>query len=95
MEQRAQGTLQVWAEPFTRLRMGKLFDLRADPYERADITSNTYYDWMLDHAFLVVPSQAYIVKFIETFKEYPPRQKPASFGIDQALETLRETAGGR
>lgn len=75
--------------------MGKLFDLRADPYERADITSNTYYDWMFDHAFLVVPSQTYIVKFIETFKEYPPRQKPASFGIDQALETLRETAGGR
>lgn len=50
--------------------MGKLFDLRADPFERADITSNTYYDWMFDHAFLVVPSQTYIVKFIETFKEY-------------------------
>jgi len=50
--------------------MGKLFDLRADPYERADITSNTNYDWMFDHAFLVVPSQTYIVKFIETFKEY-------------------------
>jgi arylsulfatase len=94
-EQRKPGTLGLWAEPFTRLRMSKLFDLRADPYERADITSNTYYDWMLDHSFLVVPSQAYIVKFIETFKEFPPRQKPASFGIDQALETLQKTAGGQ
>ncbi len=95
MEQRAPGTLATWTEPFTRLRGGKMFDLRADPYERADITSNTYYDWTIDHLFLVVPSQVYIVKFIETFKEFPPRQKPASFGIDQALETLQQTAGGR
>ncbi len=94
MEQRWPGTLQVWAEPFTRLRSGKMFDLRADPYERADITSNTYYDWTMDHLFLVVPSQAYVVKFIETFKEFPPRQKPASFGIDQALETLQQSAAG-
>lgn len=57
-------------------------------HRTADITSNTYYDWTIDHLFLVVPSQVYIVKFIETFKEFPPRQKPASFGIDQALETL-------
>ena len=95
MEQRSPGTLMTWIEPFTRLRGGKMFDLRADPYERADITSNTYYDWIIDHIFLVVPSQAYIVNFIKTFKEYPPRQKPASFGIDQALETLQNTAGGR
>jgi arylsulfatase A-like enzyme len=95
MEQRMPGTLAVWTEPFTRLRGGKMFDLRADPYERADITSNTYYEWTLDHLFLVVPSQAYVVKFIESFKEFPPRQKPASFGIDQALETLQNSAGGR
>jgi len=93
-EQRAAGTLAVWTEPFTRLRGGKMFDLRADPYERADITSNTYYDWSIDHLFLVVPSQVYIVKFIETFKEFPPRQKPASFGIEQSLEILQSTAGG-
>ena len=72
-----------------------MFDLRADPYERADITSNTYYDWVIDHIFLIVPSQVYIVNFIKTFKEFPPRQKPASFGIDQALEALQNTAGGR
>lgn len=95
MEQRAPGTLAVWGEPFTRLRGGKMFDLRADPYERADVTSNTYFDWTIDHLFLVVPSQAYIVNFIKTFKEFPPRQKPASFGIDQALEALQNTAGGR
>jgi arylsulfatase len=94
-EQRMKGTLAIWTEPFTHLRGGKMFDLRADPYERADITSNTYYDWMIDHLYLVVPSQVYVVQFIETFKQYPPRQKPASFGIDQALETLQAGAGGR
>ncbi|WP_341537029.1 alkaline phosphatase family protein [Methanosarcina barkeri] len=56
MEQRATGTLQVWAEPFVPLRIPKIFNLRTDPYERADQTSNTYYDWLLDHAFLLVPS---------------------------------------
>ena len=79
---------------FTHFRGGKRFDLRADPYERADITSNTYYGWMIDHLFLIVPSQTYIVNFIKTFKEFPPRQKPASFGIDQALEALQSMAGG-
>jgi arylsulfatase A-like enzyme len=94
-EQRCPGTLAIWTEPFIHLRGGKMFDLRADPYERADITSNSYYDWVVDHIFLVVPSQFYVTKFIETFKEFPPRQKPASFGIDQALETLQNSAGGR
>src|SRR5512136_547890 len=95
IEQRVQGTAAIWAEPFVRLRAGKMFDLRADPYERADITSNTYNDWGIDHLFLVVPSQAYTVKFIETLKEFPPRQKPATFGIDQALESLQNSAGGK
>ncbi len=93
-EQRCPGTLAIWAEPFTHLRGGKMFDLRADPYERADITSNTYYDWVVDHLFLVVPSQFYVTRFIESFREFPPRQKPASFGIDQALETLQNSAAG-
>ena len=53
MEQRVQGTLRIWAEPFVTLRVPKIFNLRTDPYERADITSNTYYDWLLDHAFLL------------------------------------------
>jgi arylsulfatase len=70
------------------LRIPKLFNLRTDPYERADITSNTYYDWFLDHAFMMVPAQAYVGKFLGTFKEYPPRQKAASFTIDKAIEQL-------
>jgi hypothetical protein len=88
MEQRAPGTLKVWSEPFTSLRVPKIFNLRTDPYERADITSNTYYDWLLDHAFMLVPAQAYVGKFIETFKAFPPRQKAATFTIDRAMEQM-------
>ncbi|MBF2008797.1 MAG: arylsulfatase [Chlorogloeopsis fritschii C42_A2020_084] len=87
-EQRVTGTLQIWAEPFVLLRCPKMFNLLTDPYERADITSNTYYDWLLDHAFLAVPAQAYVAQFLETFKDYPPRQKAASFSIDQVMEKL-------
>ncbi|WP_028113398.1 arylsulfatase [Ferrimonas kyonanensis] len=91
MEQRAQGTMQIWSEPFVTLRLPKLFNLRQDPYEVADITSNTYYDWLLDHAFMFVPAQAYVGKFLETFKEFPPRQKAASFSLDQVMEKLQQT----
>ncbi len=96
-EQRETGTLQIWAEPFTRLRLPKMFDLRSDPYERADITSNTYWDWELAHAYLLVAGQEYIAKFLATFKDYPPAQRPASFSIDQIQEQLNESfknAGG-
>ena len=81
MEQRANGTLLIWANPFTELRVPKIFNLRRDPYERADVTSNTYYDWMLSRAYILVPAQAYVGKFLETFKQFPPRQKPASFNV--------------
>jgi arylsulfatase A-like enzyme len=91
-EQRATGTLQVWSEPFVKLRIPKIFNLRLDPYERADMTSNTYYDWLLDHAFLLVPAQEYVAQFISTFKDFPPRQKAASFTVDQVLETLSQGA---
>ena len=88
MEQRAPGTLLVWAEPFVPLRVPKIYNLRMDPYERADITSNTYYDWMLDNAYLVFAASAVVTQFLETFKEFPPRQKAASFTIDQAVAKL-------
>jgi len=88
MEQRTPGTLQVWAEPFVTLRVPKMFNLRTDPYERADATSNTYWDWLLDHAFIAYAAQALIAQFLATFAEFPPRQKAASFTIDQALEKL-------
>lgn len=92
-EQRQAGTLQIWAEPLVHLRLPKLFNLRADPYERADVTSNTYWDWYLDHAFLLVPAQQYVAKFLATFKDYPARQKAASFTVDQVLETLQRSGG--
>ena len=93
MEQRCPGTMRVWAEPFTPLRVPKIFNLRTDPYEHADITSNTYYDWLIDHAFLVVPTQEIVSKFLGTFREFPPRQKAASFSVDQVLEKLKEGLG--
>ena len=80
--------MRVWAEPFTALRLPKLFDLRADPYERADITSNTYYDWIMSHAFMIYEMQEVVAKQIEDFAKFPPRQKPASFNLDQVMEEL-------
>jgi arylsulfatase A-like enzyme len=93
MEQRAPGTLRVWSEPFTNLRVPKIFNLRIDPYERADITSNTYYDWLLDHAFLLVPAQDYVGRFLLTFRDFPQRQKPATFNMDEVMQKLKESGG--
>jgi arylsulfatase len=90
MEQRAPGTLRIWAEPFVPLRVPKLYNLRTDPFERADTTSNTYYDWFLNHDYIVLASQGIVSDFLETFKDFPPRQKAASFTIDQALEKMSE-----
>jgi arylsulfatase len=90
MEQRALGTLQVWAEPFTVLRLPKLFDLRADPYERADITSNTYYDWTISNMTMLGASVPMTAQYLQSYKEFPPSQRPASFTIDQAMEKLKQ-----
>jgi arylsulfatase len=89
LEQRATGTLQIWAEPYVELRVPKLFNLRTDPYERADVTSNTYYDWVLDHVFLFVPAQSFVADRLQTFAQFPVRQKPASFSLERVLETLQ------
>jgi arylsulfatase A-like enzyme len=88
MEQRRQGTLEIWAEPFVPLRLPKLFNLRTDPFERADVTSNTYWDWLMDSAILVLAASALVGEFLQTFKDFPPRQKAASFTIDQAVAKL-------
>jgi len=93
LEQRVEGTLQLWAEPFTQLRLPLIFNLRRDPFERAQITSNTYYDWLIDRAYLLVPAQAYVGKFLETFKDYPPRQEAASFSLDAVMEKLSDPGG--
>ena len=88
MEQQATGTMRVWQEPFVPLRLPLIENLRRDPYERATITSNTYYDWMLDRVFLMVPAQKYVGEFLQTFKEFPPSQKPASFSLKQVMEKM-------
>jgi arylsulfatase A-like enzyme len=95
MEQRIKGTMQIWAEPFTTLRVPKIFNLRTDPYEMADITSNTYYDWLLEHAFIFVPIQSYVGDFIKTFKDYPPRQSAASFNLDEVMKKMQENNGSK
>ena len=95
MEQRCPGTMEVWAEPFTELRLPKVFNLRTDPYERADITSNTYWDWVFDHAFLLIPAQDYVGQMLQTFAEFPPRQaKSASFSMDQVMAKLQDATTG-
>ena len=88
MEQRVRGGLAVWAEPFTVLRVPKILNLRTDPFERAPDTSNTYWDWLLDRAYLALPAQAIVGDFLKTFMAYPPRQKAASFTIDQVMTKL-------
>ena len=90
MEQRATGTMKVWANPFTPLRLPLILNLRRDPYEIAPITSNTYYDWLLDRAYLLAGAQGYAVKFLATFKAFPPRMKAASFNLEQAMEVMTE-----
>jgi arylsulfatase len=95
MEQRAQGTMRIWAEPFTPLRVPKIFNLRTDPFERADTTSNTYYDWFLDHDFIAAYGTAVATMFLETFKEFPPRHPPASFTITQAVQKLHAFLAGK
>jgi arylsulfatase len=87
--------MQLWAEPFTPLRVPLMFNLRTDPYEFAQITSNTYYDYLLDHAYLLVPAQAYVAKFLMTFKDFPPRQKAASFNLDDVMKQLQENNGSK
>ena len=75
LEQRATGTLSIWAEPYIELRVPKIFNLRTDPYERADITSNTYYDWMLDHVWLFVPGAGLRrAACCRRCVEFPPRR---------------------
>jgi arylsulfatase len=95
MEQRVEGTCQIWAEPFVTLRVPGIFNLRTDPFEFAHTTSNTYWDWMFDHVFLLVPAQHIVARFLATFKDFPPRQKAASFTVDQVMEKLKEGIAGR
>ncbi len=95
MEQKTEGTFRVWMEPFVPLRVPLIFNLRRDPYERASMTSNTYYDWLIDHAYLLIPAQDYVGQFLATFKQFPPRQKAATFSLDEVMEQLSNPGGAQ
>ena len=92
-EQRAHG-MGVWQEPYVTLRFPKLFNLRRDPFERADLESGAYETWRFERIFVLAPAAAYVGKFISTFKEYPPRQKPGSFNLDRVFDSLQKDTGG-
>jgi len=88
-QQRTEGTMMIWGEPFVKTRLPWLYNLRTDPYERATITSNTYWDWYLENSFMILAGQQYVGQFLASFKEFPPRQRAASFTIDQAMEQMK------
>jgi arylsulfatase len=86
--------MQCWAEPFVKLRVPKMFNLRRDPFERADDNSNTYWDWIFDHVFVIYQMQALVASMIPGFVKYPPRQKAAAFNLDGVMQHLQEASGG-
>ncbi|MBE1291554.1 MAG: sulfatase-like hydrolase/transferase [Rhodobacteraceae bacterium] len=95
LEHRYPQTLRAWAEPWTELRIPLLFNLRRDPYERSNITSNTYWDWYLDRVYLLLPAAGYVSEFLATFEEFPPRQKPGSFTIGDAKDKIFSQIGSK
>jgi arylsulfatase A-like enzyme len=90
-EQRKAGGFEVWSNPFTCLRAPKVFNLRMDPFERADVVSDQYYDWLAKNGYLIQYGVWRVAPFLQTFKEYPPSQRPASFSVDQMVEALMKS----
>lgn len=84
----------VWREPFTELRVPLLFNLRRDPFEKAQHNSNTYNDWFLDRVYILIPMQQFAGKFLMTMKEYPPSQTPGSFNLEKIQKMIESSAGG-
>ena len=93
LEQRVHG-FEVWGEPFVQLRLPKLFTLRGDPFERADEEGIGYAAWRIERLFALVPAQAFVAQWLESFREFPPRQKAATFGIDQVMDKLTSSGAG-
>lgn len=81
-------------EPFIQLRAPKIFNLRTDPFERADTDSNNYNRWVIERLFLAVPAQVIVGDFIKTFAEFPMRQKPAKFNLDDVMKMMTDRQGG-
>ena len=92
-EQRSR-TFRVWSDPFVPLRLPKLFNLRTDPFERADTDANNYDTWWIRRVFTLAPAQTFVGKFVATFKDYPQRQKSAKFNVDDVFQKLNTPAGG-
>jgi len=92
LEQRAHG-INVWQEPFVKLRLPKLFNLRSDPFERADHEAIDYGRWRAERMFAFAPAAAYVSRWLQSFVEYPPRQKPGSFSLDRVLEAVTNPQG--
>jgi arylsulfatase A-like enzyme len=90
IEQKTPGTLDIWGEPLTARRLPLFFNLRMDPYERAQITSNEYFGWTMHKAYLIYGAQAIAAQFVESLKQYPPHQKPQSFNLDQIMSRLQQ-----
>jgi len=90
LEQRARG-LAVWQEPFVELRLPKLFTLRGDPFERADQEGFGYPEWRMQRAFALVPAQAFVSKWLSSFREFPPRMKPGSFSLSEVMDKLTDS----
>ena len=86
--------MMVWAEPFVEMRIPKIFNLRRDPFERADENSNTYWDWVLDVLFVMYPAVALASEQLQSFIEFPPRQKPAAFNLERVLDKMQQATDG-
>ena len=93
MVQDSPGTLDLWQREFRNLKVPLIINLRTDPYEKAPITSNTYWDWLINHAYMLYPMTPFVAEYLETYEEFPPAQKAASFSIADALEVLKTVPG--
>ena len=94
MEQTAEG-FRVWQQPLTPLRVPYIFDLRADPFERAQREAPEYTKWLVERVYLLVPAQAFVAEHLKTYAEFPPRQKPGSFSLDQVMAKLQQASQGK
>ncbi len=94
-EQKEEKTVRIWLEPFTELRAPMLFNLRRDPFEKAQHASNTYWDWYMSRIFVVVPIQGLAAQFLQTMKDYPPSQTPGSFNLEKVQKQIEAATGGR
>jgi hypothetical protein len=88
MKQKAEG-FDVWQQPLVQFRLPMLFNLRSDPFERAQHEAGDYVRWFIEHAFVLAPAQAIVGQHLLSFQQFPPRQRPGSFSVEQAMEKLR------